>query len=400
MSKEKRYAKIKARRKKHMNAVEERRTKRINKLKTKRTNHSAKVEARKEKHAALVTARRAKLVLQHEKRDKASLRRESKNSKDLNNKYKGKDTSQTREISLYSKSNAAKIEIKRAKILKDNGSEAAKKFDKKIQSKDQKARIKHINKLNKTQKGVREIPNSSRDVLIDVKGLRKAYTGKSIIFDALKNVDLTIKKGEFVVILGPSGSGKSTLLNMISGLDRPTSGEIIVDGVNICALKENELTRFRRDNIGFVFQSYNLMSTLSVKDNIEVGRSLQKDRNLRKDSSKLLADMSMSDQGNKRTYELSGGQQQRVSIARALSKRPSILIGDEPTGALDTKSGIEVLNIFKDINKNEKTTIIIVTHDKDIAQLADKVIYVKDSIIDKVVLNKNPKPASYLLSVK
>ena len=308
--------------------------------------------------------------------------------------------SQTKEISLYSKVNFTKIEKQRIKIQKSKDPQAIKKFDKKIKTKDQNSRIKHINKLNKTQKGVREIPNSSKDALIDVIGLRKAYTGKSIIFDALANVNLTINKGEFVVILGPSGSGKSTLLNMISGLDRPTNGQIIVDGINISALKENELTRFRRDKIGFVFQSYNLMSTLSVKDNIEVGRSLQKDRNLRKDSNKLLADMSMSDQGSKRTYELSGGQQQRVSIARALSKRPSILIGDEPTGALDTKSGIEVLEIFKDINKNEKTTIIIVTHDKDIAQLADKVIYVKDAKINKVVINKNPKPASYLLSIK
>ena len=354
----------------------------------------------KEKQEAKLKARRAKIILTQEKWDRNTLNKEEKQSSELNKKLKGVDTSYTKEISLYSEVHSAKITAKRNKIQATNDKEAVKKFDKIITNKDQKSRIKYINKMNKTQKGVREIANSSKNVLIDVVGLRKAYTGKSIIFDALLSVNLSIKKGEFVVILGPSGSGKSTLLNMISGLDRPTSGQIIVDGINICALKENELTRFRRDKIGFVFQSYNLMSTLSVKDNIEVGSSLQKDRNLRKDTKKLLSDMSMSDQGHKRTYELSGGQQQRVSIARALSKSPSILIGDEPTGALDTKSGIDVLNIFQDINKNEKTTVIIVTHDKDIALLADKVIYVKDAKIDKVVINKNPKPARYLLSIK
>ncbi|MCK5866918.1 MAG: ABC transporter ATP-binding protein [Mycoplasmataceae bacterium] len=354
----------------------------------------------KEKQAAKAKARKARIILKQEKWDRNIFNKEEKQSINLNNKLKGIDTAHTKEISLYSDVNSDKIKIKRNKIEETKGKDAVKKFDMKISKKDQTNRIKYIDKLNKTQKGVREISNSSKDILIDVIGLRKAYTGKSIIFDALKNVNLEIKRGEFVVILGPSGSGKSTLLNMISGLDRPTSGQIIIDGINICALKDNELTRFRRDKIGFVFQSYNLMSTLNIRDNIEVGRSLQKDRTLRKDTNKLLSDMNMSDQGSKRTYELSGGQQQRVSIARALSKRPSILIGDEPTGALDTKSGIDVFNIFQDINKNEATTVIIVTHDKDIAQLADKVIYVKDAKIDKVVINKNPKPASYLLSIK
>ena len=352
------------------------------------------------KHNAKVKARRARILLKQEKRDNKILNKEIKKMEAADKKNIGVDVSHTKEIELYSSKNKKQIKSKRAKILKTKGKKVAKDFDKKVKAKNIKQEIKHINKLNKSGKGERLMPNSNKDVLIDVIGLRKSYTGKSMIFDALKNVNLTIKRGEFVVILGPSGSGKSTLLNMISGLDRPTMGSIIIDGHNICALKESELTRFRRDQIGFVFQSYNLMSTLNVKDNIEIGRSLQKDRKLRMDPNKLLKEMGIANQGSKRTFELSGGQQQRVSIARALSKSPSILIGDEPTGALDTQSGIDVLTLFKKVNKENKTTIIIVTHDKNLAQLADKVIYVKDSQINKIVLNKNPKPASWLATVE
>ena len=353
-----------------------------------------------DKHNAKVKARRARALLKQEKKDNNILNKEIKKTQTIDKKKAGVDVSTTKEFKLYSTKNKSNIKVKRDKILKEKGTIAANKFDEKIEAKNMKQKIKHINKLNNSEKGERLVSNSKKDVLIDVKGLWKTYTGKSLIFHALKGVNLTIKRGEFVVILGPSGSGKSTLLNMISGLDRPTKGQIIIDGHNICALRESELTRFRRDHIGFVFQSYNLMSTLNVKDNVEIGRSLQKDRTLRMNTSSLLNEMGIGGQSSKRTFELSGGQQQRVSIARALSKSPTILIGDEPTGALDTQSGIDVLTLFKKVNKESKTTIIIVTHDKNLAHLADKVIYVKDSQINKVVINKNPKPASWLATVE
>ncbi|MCK5788708.1 MAG: ABC transporter ATP-binding protein, partial [Chlamydiia bacterium] len=343
---------------------------------------------------AKIKARRVRIVLRQEKRDIKAIKKQTKKIEIADKKSGNLNISSTKEVKLYLTNHKEEIKLKRAKILKEKGQEAAVKYDEKVEEKNTKERIKYINKLNSSSKGQRLMPNSGKDILIDVVGLRKSYTGKSLIFDALKDVNLTIKRGEFVVILGPSGSGKSTLLNMISGLDRPTNGDIIIGGHNICALKESELTRFRRDQIGFVFQSYNLMSTLNVKDNVEIGRSLQKDRTLRLDSQKLLTEMGIAQQSAKRTFELSGGQQQRVSIARALSKSPSILIGDEPTGALDTQSGIEVLTLFKKINKDNKTTIIIVTHDKNLAHLADKVIYVKDAQINKILINKKPKPAS------
>ena len=352
------------------------------------------------KRNAKIKARRVRIVLRQEKRDIKAIKKQTKKIEIADKKSGNLNISSTKEVKLYLTNHKEEIKLKRAKILKEKGQEAAVKYDEKVEEKNTKERIKYINKLNSSSKGQRLMPNSGKDILIDVVGLRKSYTGKSLIFDALKDVNLTIKRGEFVVILGPSGSGKSTLLNMISGLDRPTNGDIIIGGHNICALKESELTRFRRDQIGFVFQSYNLMSTLNVKDNVEIGRSLQKDRTLRLDSQKLLTEMGIAQQSAKRTFELSGGQQQRVSIARALSKSPSILIGDEPTGALDTQSGIEVLTLFKKINKDNKTTIIIVTHDKNLAHLADKVIYVKDAQINKILINKKPKPASWLASVE
>ena len=352
------------------------------------------------KRNAKIKARRANIILKQEKREHKALKNEKNKTKSTDKKKIGVDVSTTKELKPTSSTSKSNAKIKRAKILKEKGLDAAKKFDEKELAKKMKQEIKHIDKLNNSEKGVRLMSNSSKNALIDVKGLQKSYTGKSLIFHALKDVNLTINRGEFVVILGPSGSGKSTLLNMISGLDRPTKGHIIINGHNICALKESELTRFRRDHIGFVFQSYNLMSTLNVKDNVEIGRSLQKDRTLRMNTSSLLKEMGIGGQSSKRTFELSGGQQQRVSIARALSKSPTILIGDEPTGALDTQSGIDVLTLFKKINKESKTTIIIVTHDKNLAHLADKIIYVKDSQINKVVINKNPKPASWLATVE
>ena len=258
--------------------------------------------------------------------------------------------------------------------------------------------IKQIDTLNTKPKGIVVKENLKGDA-ITVKGISKLYTGKGIIFRALDNVDLSIKRGTFNVILGPSGSGKTTLLNMISGLDRATKGSVIINGVNIEALKTPKLTQFRRDNIGFVFQSYNLLPSLNVHDNIEVGRSLQTDPSKRVHIKELLEKMDMQGNARKMVYELSGGQQQRVSIARALAKSPSIVIGDEPTGALDTETSVKVFELFQKINKELESTVIIVTHNPAVAKLAHRVIHIKNGKIDKIVDNKNPIKAAALRNI-
>ena len=316
----------------------------------------------KNKKEALKQARHAKQLLKVERKDAFIDRKLIKKE----NKLKKKILSH-------------KKEIKKTSILNNND--------------DIKKQIKWVNKMNMIPKGERYIENSSKDIIIDVNNVTKSYTTKSLIFNALNNVSLKIKKGEFVVILGPSGSGKSTLLNVVSGLDRPTQGEVIINGENLSSLKEKELTRFRRKHIGFIFQSYNLLPTLNVYDNVEMGRVLQVDKSKRLNIKTILADIGMLDQINKRTYELSGGQQQRVSIARALVKSPDIIIGDEPTGSLDSYSKSEVFKLLQDINKKDKTTIIIVTHNSTVAKIANKVIKVKDGKIESIIENKNPSSA-------
>ncbi|MBX4210095.1 MAG: ABC transporter ATP-binding protein [Mollicutes bacterium PWAP] len=256
----------------------------------------------------------------------------------------------------------------------------------------EKEEISQSIKLNKNPKGAPKAKNSDENI-IDVKNLNKFYTNKKTIFHALKNINLTIKKGTFNVILGSSGSGKTTLLNMIGGLDNITGGEVIVNNINLTALKIKELTQFRRIFIGFVFQSYNLLPSLNVFDNVEVGMVLQMDKPKRKNINELLERMNMGFAVKKSIYELSGGQQQRVSIARALAKSPSILIGDEPTGALDSKTSAKVFQLFQEINREEKATIIIVTHNPKVAKLADQVIKVENGEIIEIIHNKKPLDA-------
>ena len=266
-----------------------------------------------------------------------------------------------------------------------------------IEKKNINSEVKQINKLNKISKGIikRQIPN---DIAIKLEHVRKIYAQKGMIFEALKDINLEFKKGSLNVILGESGSGKTTLLNMISGLDRATSGIVNINGTNIQALSTNQITQFRRHNIGFVFQSYNLLSSLNVNDNIEIGRSLQTKTKLRKDIGTLLDQMNMHHNRKKMTYELSGGQQQRVSIARALAKTPNILIGDEPTGALDHATTKKVFNLFQEINKKYNTTIIIVTHNPEVAKMGHQVIHVKDGKIDSIIYNESPKSALQLFN--
>ncbi|MCL2564280.1 MAG: ABC transporter ATP-binding protein [Defluviitaleaceae bacterium] len=205
--------------------------------------------------------------------------------------------------------------------------------------------------------------------------------------EALRGVDFDIYGGEFVVILGPSGSGKSTMLNMIGGIDIPTRGSITYKGKDLAQASEKELTNYRRLAVGFVFQFYNLIPNLSAKENIELAAELSKDP---KSPLELLEKVGLLERASNFPSQMSGGEQQRVAIARALSKNPDILLCDEPTGALDIKTGIHVLNVLRDFNKDYGKTVIIITHNAGIGAMADRVFHIKDGLIDKVIINDNP----------
>ncbi|AHF57166.1 MULTISPECIES: ABC transporter ATP-binding protein [Spiroplasma] len=238
-----------------------------------------------------------------------------------------------------------------------------------------------------------EQPNTDKYVieLVDVK---KSYLTGELETPVLKGVDLKLEKGDFIVILGPSGSGKTTLLNIISGLDKVTSGDVFVIGYNLSLLKDVDLTKFRRDNVGFIFQQYNLLTNLTAKENAEVGENLSKAKNKDMTINDIFKTIGMEEQMNKYPHQMSGGQQQRVSIARALAKNPDILFGDEPTGALDEEMGRKVLEILVEVNKKYKTTVIIVTHNPNIADIGNTVIHVRNGLIDQIKHNANPKKPS------
>ena len=226
--------------------------------------------------------------------------------------------------------------------------------------------------------------------IVELKNLSKIYNTGEKEFKALDNIDLSIGKGEFVVILGPSGAGKSTLLNLIGGMDTPTMGSIKIDGEEISKYNENQLSEYRAENIGFIFQFYNILPTLTVLENVELIKDVVKNGN---DSKEAIKAVGLEEHMNKFPNQLSGGEQQRVSIARAIAKNPKLLLCDEPTGALDSKTGIEVLKLLKkqcDENNGENT-VIIVTHNSLFAEIADTVVRVKNGKIESVTKNENPK---------
>ena len=226
--------------------------------------------------------------------------------------------------------------------------------------------------------------------LIKLSNVSKEYKTGNQIVKAANNLNFTIDQGELIVILGPSGSGKSTLLNLLGGLDKPTSGEIIIDNENITNFSDKELTRYRAKEIGFIFQFYNLIPNLTACENIEIMNDVV-DKNI--DGKEILTQVGLSQHFNKFPSELSGGEQQRVSIARAVAKNPKLLLCDEPTGALDSKTGVEVLKLLrKQCDGNEgANTVIIVTHNALIADIADTVVHVKNGKIESVIKNDNPK---------
>ena len=223
---------------------------------------------------------------------------------------------------------------------------------------------------------------------IVVKNLVKEYGTDNNKVIANDSISFEIDEGEFVVILGPSGAGKSTLLNIIGGMDSATSGSINVFGKEIVGLNEKELTKYRREDIGFVFQFYNLIPNLTVLENVELAGQIVKQS---KPAEDILKQVGLEHRINNFPSQISGGEQQRVAIARAIAKNPQLLLCDEPTGALDYKTGKNILNILKEYCKNEKRTVIIITHNSSIAQAADKVIEIYDAKVKKVFVNQSPK---------
>ncbi|MBR2134445.1 MAG: ABC transporter ATP-binding protein [Eubacterium sp.] len=204
---------------------------------------------------------------------------------------------------------------------------------------------------------------------------------------AVDDISFTINEGEFVVILGQSGAGKSTVLNMLGGLDHQTSGEITVNNIQLKYMDDSYLADFRARNIGFIFQFYNLLPSLTAYENVALSKSIMKES---LDAMEMLKKVGLEAQADKFPSQMSGGEQQRVSIARALAKNPPILLGDEPTGALDSETGVAVLELLSNLNKENGNTVIIVTHNADIARCADKVIRMKNGKITEIKINENP----------
>ena len=223
--------------------------------------------------------------------------------------------------------------------------------------------------------------------LLRVENLSKSYGKGEAKVDALKNINLSIKRGEFIAIVGPSGSGKSTLLHLLGGVDKPTSGNVFINDINIYDLKEKDLAIFRRRNVGLIYQFYNLIPVLTVKENILLPAELDNRKIDKEYLEDLLKTLDLKERENHLPSELSGGQQQRTSIGRALINRPSIVLADEPTGNLDSKNSKEIVELLKVSVKKYNQTLIMITHDTNIALQADRVITIEDGIIksDEVI---------------
>ena len=217
--------------------------------------------------------------------------------------------------------------------------------------------------------------------ILRVSDLKKTYGKGDTAVEALKGINLSVQKGEFIAIVGTSGSGKSTLLHMLGGLDRPTSGSVSIDGKDIFTLKDEELTIFRRRKIGFVFQSFNLVPVLSVYENIVLPIELDGNVPDKEFVDQIIDTLGLTEKRNAYPNQLSGGQQQRVAIARALSSAPQVILADEPTGNLDSKTSQDVLGLLKVIGEKYSQTIIMITHNDEIAQMADRIIRIEDGLI-------------------
>ncbi len=225
------------------------------------------------------------------------------------------------------------------------------------------------------------------DTVLKVKNLSKNYQMGEVTVKALEDVTFEVEKGEFIVILGPSGSGKSTLLNIVGGMDNPSDGEVYFNNELITKMKDKELTYYRRNKIGFVFQFYNLMATLTARENVELAAELCENA---ADIDEVMESVGLGERADHFPSQMSGGEQQRVAIARAVAKNPQILLCDEPTGALDFETGIQILKVLKDVNEKFGNTVMVITHNASIADMADKIIKMRSGKIADIIINENP----------
>ena len=226
-----------------------------------------------------------------------------------------------------------------------------------------------------------------KDIILKCENLSKEYGNDMNKIQALDNISFTVKKGQFISIVGASGSGKSTLLHLLGGIDRPSSGKIIIDNINICELSSDELAVFRRKNIGIIYQFYNLLPIMNVKENIVLPCQLDKQKVNKEELAELLKTLNLEDRIEHLPNQLSGGQQQRVAIGRALINHPALILADEPTGNLDSKASKEIIELLKVSNQKYNQTILLVTHDENLASQADRIITIQDGKIFKDIVN-------------
>ena len=234
------------------------------------------------------------------------------------------------------------------------------------------------------------LDRSTDNIVLQTINLTKVFNSSVVKVVALKDVNLSISKGEFVSIVGPSGSGKSTLLNLLGALDRPTKGQVLIDGIDVFSLNDSDVARIRNKKIGFIFQSYNLINRTTVLNNVAIPAIItgMPKENRTNRARKILKLLGIEDRADFKPSSLSGGQQQRVAIARSLMNNPSIILADEPTGNLDTKTGQEVFDLLKDLSHRYKRTILLVTHNPELSEATDRSIYIRDGTIEKEVVNQ------------
>ena len=234
-------------------------------------------------------------------------------------------------------------------------------------------------------------------LIIEMQSVTKNYPMGEIIVHALRGLDLAVTRGEFIVLLGPSGSGKTTTLNLVGGLDRPSGGRLVVDGEEITGFNETRMTRYRREKVGFIFQFFNLIPTLTAHENVEFALALtHRGRTAHAQARVFLAMVGLQDRAGHFPSQLSGGEQQRVAIARALANHPPLLLCDEPTGNLDVDTGRQVLQVLRTLNQNENVTVVLVTHNTSIAPMANRIVRLHNGMVDREEVNPEPRPVADL----
>lgn len=224
---------------------------------------------------------------------------------------------------------------------------------------------------------------------VEFKKVKKTYQMGEVVIKAVDDMSFAIEKGEFVIIVGPSGAGKTTVLNILGGMDRVTSGQVVVDGVDVAGFDRRRMTKYRREDIGFVFQFYNLVQNLTALENVELALQICKDH---LDAEEILQDVGLGERMDNFPSQLSGGEQQRVSIARALAKNPKLLLCDEPTGALDYQTGKAILKLLQDMCRQRGMTVIVITHNSALTPMADRVIRIKNGKVSSMKINETPLP--------